>query len=121
MGKMGRNHHENEREKQEMKTTNTALDALLQARREDVGDIKSLDFFSFSSHGIDVDYHGRYFGYFKRHDAKHYEGEFGASSFDGMLDCRIDLTGKTVREMLSELDAADISIDQSDFRRSNPE
>ena len=100
-----------------MKTTRTALDALLRARREDVENIKSLDYFSFSSNGIEIDYHGRYFGYFKRQDAKHYEGEFGASTFEEMLDCKIDLTGKTIREMLSNLNAADISIDQSDFRQ----
>lgn len=35
-----------------------------------------------------------------------------------MLDCKIDLTGKTVREMLVELNAADVSIDQSDMKRS---
>ena len=43
--------------------------------------------------------------------------EFGAWTFEEMLDCKLDLTGKTIREMLSELNAADISIDQSDFCR----
>ena len=100
-----------------MKTNTTALEAVLTARDEDVRNVKSLDFFSFVYNGIEIAYHGRYYGYASPVGSGYHDEEFGAWTFEEMLDCKLDLTGKTIREMLSELNAADISIDQSDFRR----
>ncbi|MBQ9725938.1 MAG: hypothetical protein IJV65_00345 [Kiritimatiellae bacterium] len=104
-----------------MKPNTTALDAVLTARDEDIRDVKSLDFFSFAYNGIEVSYHGRYYGYASPVGSGYHDEEFGAYTFDEMLDCRIGQTGKTIREMLSELSAADVSIDQSDFRREDQE
>jgi hypothetical protein len=100
-----------------MRTKTTALEAVMAARNEDVRDVKSLDYFSFVYNGIEVSYHGRYYGYASPIGSGYHDEEFGARTFEEMLDCKLDLTGKTVREMLSELNASDVSIDQSDFRR----
>lgn len=100
-----------------MKTNTTALDAVLTARNEDIGDVKSLNFFWFVYNNVEVAYLGRFFGHAHPVTDEDDEEEFGAWTFEEMLDCKLDLTGKTVREMLFELNAADVSIEQSDFRR----
>ena len=100
-----------------MKTNTTALDAVLTARNEDESNIKSLNFFWFVYNNVEVAYLGRFFGHAHPVTDEDDEEEFGAWTFEEMLDCKLDLTGKTIREMLSELNAADVSIDQSDFRR----
>lgn len=112
---MGRNHQENEKEKRIVKTSCTALDVVLTAWDEDRRHIKSLDFFSFRYGEIEVSFNGQYYGYARHAGAGHDEEEFGAWSFGELLDCRPDLTGKTLREMLSGLDASELELIQSDF------
>ncbi len=98
-----------------MKTHRTALDAVLAAWDEDRRKIKSLDYFSFRYGGIEVSFNGLYYGYARHAGAGHDEEEFGAWSFGEFLDCRPELTGKTLREMLAGLDAAEVELIQSDF------
>lgn len=78
-----------------MKTNTTALEAVLTARDEDVRDVKSLDFFSFVYNGIEVAYHGRHYGYASPVGSGYHDEEFGAWTFEEMLDCKLDLTGRT--------------------------
>ncbi len=101
-----------------MNTTNSALDAVMAAHREDIKNVKSLNFFWFVYNGIEVAYLGRHFGHAHPADDENDEEEFGAWTFEEMLDCKLDLTGKTIREMLAALNAADVSIDQSDMQRA---
>ena len=94
----------------------TALEAVLAAKHEDESDIKSLNFFWFVYNNVEVVYLGRFFGHTHPMNDENDEEEFGAWTFEEMLECKLDLTGKTISEMLSELDAVNVSIDQSDFR-----
>ncbi len=91
----------------------TALDKLLCAIEDDKANHRWLLTFAFRYGGYEIDYSGRYYGYVYERSCANTatEDEYGWKGFDDMLDSVIRQTGKTMRQMLSELPEHDLEIE----------
>ena len=91
----------------------SALEKLLAAIDDDNERRRYFVSFVFRYGGFEVDYMGRYYAYvYEGSSANTATGdECCWGSYEEMLDSRISQTGKTVREMLSEIPAHDLEIE----------
>lgn len=95
----------------------SALDKLKAAiKGDEYGEL--FTFFTFRYGNFQFDYMGRYYAYVYEgsSDNTDSEDEYGWSNFDEMLDANIMQTGKTVREMLSELPESELEITYDNIR-----
>ena len=90
----------------------SALDKLLAAIADERNGRYFVSF-SFRHSGFEFDYMGRYYAYVYEGDFTHTEteDEYGWKNYDDMLASVISQTGKTVRDMLSELPAQELEIE----------
>lgn len=87
----------------------TALSVLLDAIEQERKGISYIDFFSFRYQNVEFSYLGRYYA-FVHIDNRSGSDEYEGSNYDELIDCVIAPTGKTVRQILSELTELDLEI-----------
>ena len=94
----------------------TALEKLLGAIEDDKSGHRSLLTFAFRFGGYEIDYSGRYYGYVYEGSCANTEteDEYGWKGYGDMLDTIIRQTGRTMRQMLSELPEHDLEIEFDD-------
>lgn len=91
----------------------TALEKLESAIADDLAGTRGLESFMFQFAGYLFDYQGRFYAYVSPIDKPQYArfmDEYCWSDYNEMLCAKITQTGKTVRQMLTELPEHDLEI-----------